>query len=90
MNIFDKTHNPTAGVKLNLLLLHESVPLSVMMKDEESYNIQILRPVPSRYPWRRMIPTEYLRNSWTLVIDDDGPINAQGAQDTLVFLSSKD
>ena len=47
-------------------------------------------PRSSRHPWRRIIATEHLRNSWMLDIDDDEPITAQGSQDTLAFLRSKD
>ena len=89
VKICDNPHNPTGGINLNFPLRHASAPLSVIMKDDESYNIPILHPVPPRHPWRSIIPTECLRNSWTLAIDDDEPMTAQGAQETLAFLSSK-
>ena len=46
MKICDNPYNLTAGIYFNLPLLHESAPLSVTMKDDESCNIQILHYVP--------------------------------------------
>ena len=91
MKICDKPHNHTAGIKFTLPFLHKSDPLSVIMKDDESHNIPIIHHAPPpRCPWRKLIPTEFLKNYWILAIDDDEHVTAQGAQETLAFLRSKD
>lgn len=90
MKICDNPCNPNAGIKLILPSIHKYSPLSVIMKDYESFNIPVLHHVPPRYPWRRIILTECLSNSCALTIDDDEPIIVQGAQDTLAFIRSKD
>ena len=89
MKIRDRPCDPSNSIKLCLPLLHYSSPMSVVMKDDEQCNIPILHRIPLRHPWRKLILTENLMNSWILAIDDDEPITAQEAQDALEFLRSK-
>ena len=69
---------------MSLLSLNKSDPLSVVMKYNGSFNIPILRLPPPSHPWRKMIPTENLKNSWIFAIDDEEPITARGDQENLV------
>ena len=50
MNLSDRPYNPTAGMNLKLPLLHKSAPLSIIMKDDESFNVPILHHITPRHP----------------------------------------
>ena len=60
--------------------------MNVALRDDQSFNTPMLNKLTQRHPWRKFLPTDYLSNVWILAIDDEEPITASGAIDTLNFI----
>lgn len=79
-------YDPNAGFTVTLPIPAYPVPLNISLKDDKIFNMPILCKLRNRHPWRNHLPTEYLNNVWILAIDNEEPITASGAIDTLNFL----
>ena len=74
------------GFTVNVPLTPLPSPLNVTLKDDTSFNVPILHTITQRYPWRNHLPSKYCYNSWIIAINEEEPITASGALDTLNYL----
>ena len=68
LNTSSSPFNPNSGFNITVQLTPSTTPLNITMKDDASYNLPVLHSLTKRHPWRKMIPTEYCRNSWILAL----------------------
>ena len=86
LNTHNKPYTSIAGVTITLLLQYKSFPLNISLRDDNLVNMPMLNKLPPRHAWFKHLPSDCMSNIWTLVIDDEEPITAAEAIDSLNFL----